>query len=68
MVALQISLETGARQMWMSVKCCQIHAKMEQLAQTFSVAMLAVVFMVGKDLIVLSTRMTVFLQMETPCV
>lgn len=40
---------------------------MEQLVQTIMVAMFAVVFMVGKDLIVPSTRMIVLLkQMGAP--
>ena len=66
-VVVQISRGPHVKQTLTSVLYSQTHAKIEQHAQTFLEAISAVVLVLGKDLIVPSTRMTVLLkQMGVP--
>ena len=52
--------------MLMSARCWPVPAGMEQLVLTFTVAILAAVFMAGRDVIVPSTQTTALRQMKTP--
>ena len=63
-----ILLGPSVTKMWMSAKHHKIRVKMELLVLIFMAAMLAVVFMAGKDLIAPSTRTTVCPLMGAPCV